>query len=199
MERIELFNDQTEKWLPVIGYEGCYEVSNLGRVKSVRRTVRSFPRNRTVPSRILRQSSLRGGYLSVGLWKNHLFKRVTVHRIVAQAFIPNPKKLPQVNHVDGNKLHNRVDNLEWCSREQNMQHAYTHGLTNPAANFGDTSRGLKLTNKTTNEVYEFKSRIAAAKFIDAIKYKSVLISIYRALSARYPDYKSVRGYYVENL
>lgn len=190
---------QTELWRDIIGYEGCYQVSNLGRVKSVVRTVRSYPNERIVPERILQQQRLRSGYISVGLWKNHKFKRATVHRLVANAFLSNPENLPQVNHKDGNKGNNSLNNLEWCSRDENMRHAYRHGLSNPKANLINNSRSVRIINKHTGQSKCFKSLIEAAKYIDEGKYKSVLSNIFRVLSPRYPDYKSVHGYYIEGI
>lgn len=70
-------------------------------------------------------------YKIVQLWKNNVAKQFQVHRLVAQAFIPNPYNLPQVNHKDGNKLNNCVDNLEWCDNSYNQKHAYTNGLQKP--------------------------------------------------------------------
>ena len=93
-----------EYWKPVVGYEGLYEVSNWGRVKSLK-----FGKEK-----ILKQS-IRHGYYSVGLSKNGIVKTYQVHRLVAEAFIDNTDNLTQVNHKDENKLNNNVDNLEWCS------------------------------------------------------------------------------------
>lgn len=102
-----------EYWKPVVGYEGLYEVSNWGRVKSL-------PRNGTVKyARILKFHTNRQGYLQVGLCKNNKLKIFLVHRLVAEAFLPNPDNLPEVNHKDENKTNNSVDNLEWCDAKYN--------------------------------------------------------------------------------
>lgn len=100
-----------EYWKPVVGYEGLYEVSNFGRVKSLK-----FGKER-----ILKQK-IRGGYYSVGLSKNGIVKTYQVHRLVAEAFIDNTDNLPQVNHKDENKLNNSVDNLEWCDAQYNCNY-----------------------------------------------------------------------------
>ena len=97
-----------EYWKPVVGYEGLYEVSNWGRVKSLK-----FGKER-----ILKQS-IRHGYYIVSLWKNGKGKTYSVHRLVAEAFIDNPDNLPCVNHKDENKQNNVVSNLEWCTHEYN--------------------------------------------------------------------------------
>ena len=98
-----------EYWKPVVGYEGHYQVSNFGSVKSIK-----FGKEI-----ILKQHINKGGYYYVCLLKNGKHKNYYVHRLVAQAFIPNPYKLPQVNHKDENKTNNNVDNLEWCTNEYN--------------------------------------------------------------------------------
>ena len=101
-----------EYWKPVVGYEGLYMVSNWGRVKSIK-----FGKER-----ILKPVTNSSGYLLVGLYKNNIEKKYSVHRLVAEAFIPNPYNLPQVNHRDENKLNNNVDNLEWCTNEYNINY-----------------------------------------------------------------------------
>ena len=107
-----------EEWKSIPGYEGIYEVSNLGRVRSVERCDRF---NRKIVSKILKPNYV-SGYLRVGMYKNKTFKYYLIHRLVAQAFLPNPDNLPQVNHKDEDKSNNRVDNLEWCDRSYNMNY-----------------------------------------------------------------------------
>lgn len=98
-----------EYWKPVVGYEGHYQVSNWGRVKSIK-----FGKGR-----ILKPTTNLYGYLFVKLCKDGKVKPFTVHRLVAEAFLPNPDNLPQVNHKDENKQNNIVSNLEWCSAQYN--------------------------------------------------------------------------------
>lgn len=107
-----------EEWRPVKGYEGLYEVSNMGRVKSLHYGKR----------RILKQSVLPNGYMKVVLNKDGTANMKTVHRLVATAFIRNPNNYGVVNHKDGNKKNNTVDNLEWCTRSYNTKHAYHNRL-----------------------------------------------------------------------
>lgn len=102
---------EIEIWKDIKGYEGKYQVSNLGNVKSLNY-------NRTKKEHLLGLYSCRG-YLQVVLSKNCICKKFLVHRLVAEAFIENPDNLPQVNHIDENKLNNRVDNLEWCGAKYN--------------------------------------------------------------------------------
>ena len=108
-----------EEWRTIVGYEGQYEVSSYGRVRSLDRYDRM---NRFWKGRILNLHTGTGGYLFVGLSSNGNEKNYLVHRMVAQAFIPNPDNLPQVNHKDEDKTNNNVDNLEWCDREYNINY-----------------------------------------------------------------------------
>lgn len=105
-----------EIWKDIEGFEGLYQISNLGRVKSFQKTYK----NSKQPYRILSLSSNQSGYLSVYLrasnGKDH---RYTIHRLVAVAFIDNPNNYPCINHKDENKNNNCVDNLEWCSYSYN--------------------------------------------------------------------------------
>lgn len=98
-----------EQWRPVKGYEGLYEVSNLGRVKSLKYG----------KERILKPLKNRDGYLFVILYRNRKRNGLKVHRLVAAAFIPNPEGFPEVNHRDEDKTNNVVSNLEWCTHKYN--------------------------------------------------------------------------------
>lgn len=98
-----------EIWKDKKDYEGHYQVSNLGRIKSIK-----FGKERILKQHIKR------GYYYVGLSKNGIVKRYLVHRLVAQAFIDNPNNYKEVNHKDENKLNNSVDNLEWCNAKYNI-------------------------------------------------------------------------------
>lgn len=111
-----------EIWKDIEGYEGLYQVSNLGRVKSLQAT-KMHDR-----VKILTPILADGRYLRVQLYKNKVPSRFQVHRLVAAAFIENPHKKPQVNHRDGNKTNNCVNNLEWCTASENNLHAYKTGI-----------------------------------------------------------------------
>lgn len=115
-----------EIWRDIAGYEGCYQVSNIGRVRSLDRyvfTVGNPNKKRRIHGKILnlsrRMSNGEPGYLYVNLSKNGDDKLYTVHRLVAEAFIPNPDNLPCINHKDEDKSNNRVSNLEWCTIKYN--------------------------------------------------------------------------------
>ena len=111
-----------EEWRPVVGYEGLYEVSNMGKVKSLERMKWNGNGCYKIPERILKPKKDKGGYLQVNLSKDGKDKWCTVHRLVATAFLPNLDNLPQVNHIDENKENNCVQNLEWCSRSYNINY-----------------------------------------------------------------------------
>lgn len=105
-----------EIWKDIKGFEGLYQVSNLGRVKGLNRVSLD---KRHLPDRILTGSVYSTGYVVVKLRVNGIAKRFSMHRLVAEHFIPNPKNLPIINHKDENKLNNRWDNLEWCTQQYN--------------------------------------------------------------------------------
>jgi len=107
-----------EQWKPIEGYED-YQVSNLGRVKSFKRYSQG---------EILHPSLGKVGYLYINLRSNRITKRFYVHRLIAQTFIPNSFNKPCINHLNGTKTDNRIENLEWVTYGQNITHAYETGL-----------------------------------------------------------------------
>ena len=112
-----------EVWKDIKGYEGLYQVSNLGRIKSLEREVWNGYKVFLKSEKILKpKSNSKDGYLRIALSKNGKVKDKLIHRLVAEEFIPNPNNLPQVNHKDENKNNNYVTNLEWCDSKYNANY-----------------------------------------------------------------------------
>ena len=112
-----------EEWRPVVGYEGLYEVSNTGQVRSVDRYVKySDGRIHLHKGKVLSPVKSNLGYLLVSLCCNGKYKMFLVHRLVAEVFIENFDNLPEINHKDEDKTNNSVDNLEWCDRSYNINY-----------------------------------------------------------------------------
>lgn len=143
-----------EIWRPIKDYDGLYEVSNLGRVRSVERIeTLSDGRKHLHKGKILKPAKGTGGYLICKLYKNSKHKTITVHRLVAKAFIPNPDNLPQVNHRDENKRNNCVSNLEWCSCKYNIN--YGTGIQRSTEKRSKSV--LQLDINTGRVIYEYPS------------------------------------------
>lgn len=141
---------------------GTYEVSNEGRVRRVykdRRAIAKYGNYRYL--KLVRHKGKGTDYLDVGIGRR---QRMLVHRLVAQAFIPNPDGLPQVNHKNGNGMDNRVENLEWVTNKQNNSHAMANGMLHP--NF----EGKKVLCVETGEV--FMSSFLAADFVNESKFQN---------------------------
>lgn len=148
---------QNEIWKPIDFTNGKYSVSNKGRVKN-----NGFYANignglkRWVKPRIKRLGKHNQGYFSVSL---HRSKTYLVHRLVAGEFLDNPQKLEFVNHIDGNKTNNNVDNLEWCTRQENETHAFKVGLKNST---GSNNTMSKLTEEDVKQI-KYKERNKSLK------------------------------------
>ena len=118
-----------EIWKDIKGFEGYYQVSNMGRIKSLDRYVRGNKDSKLhIKERIIKGGIETRGYSFVSLNKNGTRTYARIHRLVAEAFLENPFNKPEVNHIDGNKQNNTVSNLEYCTRTENEQHAYKIGL-----------------------------------------------------------------------
>ena len=108
-----------EIWKDILGYEGYYQISNKGRIKSLDRYVEPKGKFIKVKGKILNLNKNNSGYFYLNLCTNNLRKKFLIHRLVAIAFLPNPNKLKCVNHKDENKSNNNVENLEWCDHKYN--------------------------------------------------------------------------------
>lgn len=146
-----------ENWLPVTiePFNEFYLVSDWGRVKSL-------PRNNMKREVVLKaQRAKRGGYLVVKLSSGTIKKLVRINRLVALAHVPNPENLPEVNHQNGNKEDNTKDNLEWCSRSENVKHSYRLGLNK--GNKQHLSKSVSVLGLTGNLITTFPSVREAAR------------------------------------
>lgn len=127
-----------EIWKDIEGYEGCYRISSIGRVKSLERTVRCHKNAngidtvKTLEKMFLKPMIRRGGYFFVQLSKNGVKTSFSIHRLVISAFTPNVDNKPQINHINGIKTDNRIENLEWCTSLENQMHAIRTGLKIPS-------------------------------------------------------------------
>ena len=144
-----------EIWKQISGYEGLYEVSSFGNVRSLDREVPTSNRWGTVSvkclkGRILKKKTMTSGYFLVSLCKDSSIQDGSIHRLVGKAFIPNPKNLPCINHKDGNRLNNYAKNLEWSTHKENTAHAITMGLIHHYK--GSDSNFAKLTEQQVYEI-----------------------------------------------
>lgn len=132
-----------EIYKPIIGYENSYEVSNLGNIKSKRKPHRNY-------EKLLKPIKVTGGYLAIDLGDGMKIKRYLIHRIVATNFLENNSKKEQVNHIDGNKQNNTVENLEWSTRSENQLHSIRTGLRTTV---GVKNSQAKLTNDIVLKIF----------------------------------------------
>jgi len=148
---------ESEIWKPVVGYEGFYEISNLGRLKSLRCWAHGKICYLKSPKIIKTFINPTTGYecFVFGEWGRFKTMRFNIHRLVAMSFIPNPYNLPEIDHVDGNKLNNRVDNLEWVTRETNIQRAFKLGLI--PIQRGEECHNAKLNNELVLMIFNSKT------------------------------------------
>jgi len=140
-----------EVWKSVIGYEGIYEISSIGNLKSLNRKIKHRTKKGfAIKKELILKSTNSNGYKLFILSKDGFSSSVSVHRLIAKAFIPNPKNKPQVNHINGIKTDNRVENLEWCTNSENVNHAINTGLI--VLRKGEGSRNFKLTDSIVLEI-----------------------------------------------
>lgn len=167
---------QEEIWKDIAGWEGYYQISNLGKVKSLERKQRfvsiagkeCFYKKREMMKKTV--VNLGNGYRMVSFSRDSKAFTKYIHRLVAEAFIPNPDNLPWINHKDGDKLNNSIDNLEWCTPAHNIAHAISTGLQTQAR--GERASKSKLDSL---QVLVIKSILASkeATMVDIAKYFNV--------------------------
>ena len=147
-------------WKDAVGYEGIYEVSNSGliRTKEGKTTYTERHGIRTWKQRVLKQKIDKENSCRVSLWKDGKEQTHLVHRLVAKAFIPNPENKGFVNHKDGNRQNNHVDNLEWNTYEENQNHAFDTDLTS-------INHKIKLVEKSSGKEFLFRSKAKASEFL----------------------------------
>ncbi len=154
---------EQEEWRDIKGFEGLYQVSNMGMVKSVTHTVKSGKnKQRNVMGKILTPWKTKHGYLHVSLGRS---KKVAIHRLVAIAFIDNPKCLPDVNHKDENKANNVASNLEWCN------HSYN-------ALYGTCQERLRKHKQTSVEMIDKDTKIVVKTF-ESMKIAAESLGIHK--------------------
>lgn len=169
-------NVQEIIWKDIKGFEGIYQVSNTGLVKSLSREIALNRGGKYVTKeKICSPSYDQRGYKQLVLTNKH-HKRVgrRIHRFVAENFIPNPDNKREVNHIDGNKLNNHVNNLEWCTSKENIQHAFRIGIKQPiTADVHGLSK--KVLNTESNKIY-FSISAAASDLGISPSYLSNMLS-----------------------
>lgn len=180
---------ENEIWEDVPGYEGSYQVSNYGRIKSLPRYVLySDGREYFYDGVLLKQKHDHGGYCCVELTKNSKLETFKVHRLVASVFIPNPNNLPQINHKDENKDNNRVENLEWCDSYYNNN----YGTKKERIELNRKDRKpIILTDMTTGEKHYCPS------ISDAIRTFNLDPRTIQRCLKKEPYFKTIKGYMVE--
>jgi len=177
-----------ELWKTIKDYEGYYEVSNMGNIRSIDRVI-NHPTKGAIKrkGRILKSAPNGKGYLTVMLCKNGVDRTLVVHRIVANGWVKNTQNNPQVNHINGIKTDNRVENLEWCDNSYNMEHAINNGLFKERIH---KSRKPVVLIKDHSTI-SFNSGLSAAKYFNTSSG-----AIGNVLNG---TRKSIKGYLVEYL
>lgn len=167
----------TEIWKDIQGFEGLYQISNNGRVKSLERLVNNKNGKRIVKEKVLKNQINSKGYYSVVLRKQNKNITKEIHRMVAIAYINNDKNYSYVNHIDGNKKNNKISNLEWCDCQHNIREAYRLGLNHYTnlTNFKNLPKKVLQYDKNNSLLSEFNS-IREASRITQVCYNSISLN-----------------------
>jgi hypothetical protein len=140
---------ESEVWKDIQGYEGLYQVSNFGKVKSLQRVIHhSLKGSKTINEKILKQGIDSNGYLIVSLCKECKCKSIRIHKLICEYFIPNPEMKKVVNHINGIKTDNRIENLEWVTTKENNIHSHKFNLNHK----GEKHGGSKLTEFQAKQI-----------------------------------------------
>lgn len=169
MSRVR-FVMKKEIWLPLVGYEVYYKVSTCGKIKSLDRYIWTERKVRESTYKLKKEALMkpsinRNGYICVTLCGDTKpYKRVLIHRLIAITHIPNPENKPCVNHINGIKTDNRVENLEWCTHSENTQHGFDTGLM-----YCRTTKSVHLYNLEGDFLKEYISGGECARDIGTVK------------------------------
>ena len=154
---------QKEIWKEISGYEGYFEVSNLGNFRSKDRVIRYKDNGtRLYPGKLLKTETIVEGYQRIVLMKKAIKKRYMCHRLVAQEFVPNPDNKPYVTHINGNKADNRAENLEWVTQSENELHS--HNILGNSMKGKTCPKKVEAVNSNGNKMI-FDSMSNAIKFL----------------------------------
>ena len=177
-----------ESWKDITGLEGRYQVSNLGRIKSLDRIVNNGSGIWNRRGSILRPQK-RKGYLSINLPAGEIFKTKSIHRLVALAFIPNPLNLLEINHKDGIKENNHIDNLEWITSSENSKHAYKIGLC-VAPYLGKFGKD----HNTSKQIFQFDKSMAPINTFESMSLARIITGISHVDACARGERKTAGGY-----
>lgn len=185
-----------EEWKDIRGFEGFYQISWDGNVRSLDR----FDGIRDLEGQPIKPNLKQNGYLQVGLRKKGKRKWELIHRLVAIHFIDNPENKPQVNHIDGNKQNNSIYNLEWVTSQQNMRHAHANGLMKMPKGEEHVNYGVfGEKSKSAKKVVRLNRKTGETKFYEAIilaKYDGFdVTSISKCCNKKLKTHKGYEWYF----